>query len=198
MTSEVPEHTLNHVAIAITGASGALYAKRLLDVIVRTNCVIHLIVSEAGRKILDLELGLSPENLVTETVTLYDSKNFAAGIASGSFPLKAMIVVPCSMGTLGAIAHGISMNLIHRCADVCIKEGKKLILVPRETPLNSIHLENMLKLSKVGVTILPAMPGFYNRPQSVEELSDFIVARILDHLGFSQDLVPPWDGVPGG
>ncbi len=185
-----------HLAVAITGASGAVYAKRLLEVLSAGDVTIHLIVSEAGSKILRLELDLEPENLAGESTVFHHYKNFAAQIASGSFPLSAMVIVPCSMGTLGAIAHGISMNLIHRCADVCIKEKKKLILVPRETPLNPVHLKNMLELSRLGVVVLPAMPAFYKRPGTVEELVDFVVARILDQLGISQDLLEPWEGMP--
>jgi len=182
--------------MAITGASGAIYAKRLLDVLTESRVRVHLIVSDAGKKILSLELGLKIDDLLHELVTLYDYKDFSARIASGSFLTEGMIIVPCSMGTLGAIAQGISMNLIHRCADVCIKEEKKLILVPRETPLNSIHLENMLKLSRLGVTLLPAMPGFYNKPKTVEDIADFIVARILNQLRIPQNLIKPWDGLP--
>jgi len=182
--------------MAITGASGAIYAKRLLDVLTESRVRVHLIVSDAGKKILSLELGLKIDDLLHELVTLYDYEDFSARIASGSFLTEGMIIVPCSMGTLGAIAQGISMNLIHRCADVCIKEGKKLILVPRETPLNSIHLENMLKLSRLGVTLLPAMPGFYNKPKTVEDIADFIVARILNQLRIPQNLIKPWDGLP--
>ena len=191
--NSVPER---HLMMAITGASGAIYAKRLLDVLTESRVRVHLIVSDAGKKILSLELGLKIDDLLHELVTLYDYKDFSARIASGSFLTEGMIIVPCSMGTLGAIAQGISMNLIHRCADVCIKEGKKLILVPRETPLNSIHLENMLKLSRLGVTLLPAMPGFYNKPKTVEDIADFIVARILNQLRIPQNLIKPWDGLP--
>jgi len=191
--NSVPER---HLMMAITGASGAIYAKRLLDVFAASRVRVHLIVSDAGEKILSLELGLKIDDLLHELVTLYDYKDFSARIASGSFLTEGMIIVPCSMGTLGAIAQGISMNLIHRCADVCIKEEKKLILVPRETPLNSIHLENMLKLSRLGVTLLPAMPGFYNKPKTVEDIADFIVARILNQLRIPQNLIKPWDGLP--
>ncbi len=196
MRERMPAGDEVHVAVAITGASGAMYARRLLEILSKSNARTHLIISAAGEKILKLELGAEPESLISDRVTRHHYKNFAARIASGSFPLSAMVIVPCSMGTLGAIAQGISMNLIHRCADVCIKEGRTLIMVPRETPLNSIHLENMLRLSRSGVTILPAMPGFYGKPQSISDLVDFVVARILDQLGISQGLMEPWKGMP--
>jgi flavin prenyltransferase len=124
---------------------------------------------------------------------LYDENDFTAPFASGSFRCEGMVVVPCTMGTLGGIAAGISQNLIHRAADVCLKERRKLVLVPRETPLNQIHLENMLRLSRAGGIVLPAMPGFYHHPQSVTDLVRFVVARILEQLGIAQDLVKPWD-----
>ncbi len=196
MRSDSTEKVPGHFVVAITGASGAIYAKRLLDELAGSKVRVHLIVSGAGEKILKLELGLGTRDLVRDDVIRYDYKDFAARVASGSFPLAGMVIIPCSMGTLSAVAHGTSINLIHRCADVCLKEGKKLILVPRETPLNSIHLENMLKLSKMGVTILPAMPGFYNKPKTIEDLADFIVARVLDQLGVSQNLVEAWNGIP--
>ena len=184
-----------HLAIAITGASGSIYGKRLVSVCREAGIHVHLIISEAGRKVYRLELGEEPEDLVSSTVQLYDYKDYGARIASGSFPLKGLVIIPCSMGTLGAIAHGISGNLIHRCADVCLKEGRRIILVPRETPLNRIHLNNMLHLAEAGATILPAMPGFYHNPKSIGDLVDFIVARVLSQLGIKQDLHEPWDGL---
>jgi 4-hydroxy-3-polyprenylbenzoate decarboxylase len=125
---------------------------------------------------------------------LYDEADISAPLASGSFPIEAMVVVPCSMGSLAAIAQGCGRNLIHRAADVCLKERRRLILVPREMPLSRIHLSNMLAVADAGGIILPPMPGFYHHPQSVDDLVDFVVARILSQLGFAQDLVPQWLG----
>lgn len=195
MDSSKNKSNYMHLAIAITGASGSIYGKRLVSVCREAGIHVHLIISEAGRKVYRLELGEEPEDLVSSTVQLYHCKDYGARIASGSFPLKGLIVIPCSMGTLGAIAHGISGNLIHRCADVCLKEGRRIILVPRETPLNRIHLNNMLQLAEAGATILPAMPGFYHNPKSIGDLVDFIVARVLSQLGIKQDLHEPWDGL---
>jgi len=160
---------VQRLTLAITGASGAPYALRLLACLLQAGVQVHLLLSDAARVVLATELG-----------------------ASGSAAPKQMVVLPCSMGTLSAIAHGASDNLIERAADVVIKEKGQLILVPRETPYSSLHLENMLKLSRLGVTILPASPGFYHQPASVQDLVDFVVARLLDHLGLPQELMTPW------
>jgi 4-hydroxy-3-polyprenylbenzoate decarboxylase len=181
-----------HLIVAITGASGAAYARMLLRTLPREGIRIHLVASQAGKSVYDLEIGKPLEDDLPQGVSLYDENDFTAPFASGSFLSKGMVVVPCSMGTLAAIANGISRNLIHRAADVCLKEGRRLVLVPRETPLNSIHLRNMLRLSKAGGIILPAMPGFYYRPQVVDDLVRFIVARIIEQLQMSQNLLPPW------
>jgi 4-hydroxy-3-polyprenylbenzoate decarboxylase len=182
----------NHLIVAITGASGAAYARMLLHTLSQEAIRIHLVASQAGKSVYDLEIGKSLEDDLPQGVSFYDENDLTAPFASGSFLSKGMVVVPCSMGTLAAIANGISQNLIHRAADVCLKEGRRLVLVPRETPLNSIHLRNMLRLSKAGGIILPAMPGFYHQPQAVDDLVRFIVARIIEQLQMSQNLLPPW------
>lgn len=182
-----------HLIVAITGASGAPYARALLRSLPQEDFHVHLVASSSGRMVYELEIGRSLEEDIPPSVTLYRETDFAAPFASGSFPAAGMVIVPCTMGTLAAVANGISQNLVHRAADVCLKEGRRLVLVPRETPLNQIHLENMLRLSRAGAIILPAMPGFYNRPRSLEEIVLFIVARILDQFGIPQNFVPPWN-----
>lgn len=185
-----------HIVVAITGASGAPYARALLRHLAEAGdgIRVHLVASSAGRLVYKLEMGVALEDDLPADIRVYDEKDFTAPCASGSFPTAGMVVVPCSMGTLGALAGGLSQNLIHRAADVCLKEGRRLILVPRETPLNRIHLANMLRLAEAGATILPAMPGFYHSPRNLEDLVRFITARILDQLRLEQHLVPPWEG----
>jgi len=185
-----------NLIIAITGASGAIYARRLLSAIPSERFDVYLVASGAGKIVYELEIGQALSRDVPRGVVLWDESDFTAPFASGSFPSAGMVVVPCTMGTLGAIAAGLSQNLIHRAADVCLKERRPLVLVPRETPLSPIHLKNMLRASNAGAIILPAMPGFYNKPESVEDIADFIVARILDQLGINHNLVPPWVGPP--
>lgn len=179
--------------VAITGASGAAYARLLIHTLSQENIRVHLVASGAGRLVYGLETGTPLEADLPGGVILYDEKDFTAPFASGSFQSRGMVIVPCTMGTLAAVAGGISQNLIHRAADVCLKERRRLILVPRETPLNVIHLQNMLRLSRAGAVVLPAMPGFYHQPKTVDDLVHFIVARILDQLQMPQSLLPPWD-----
>ncbi len=183
-----------NLIVAVTGASGTVYTARLLRSIPRDRFQIHLVSSEAGRLVYELETGTSLQEDIPHDIRIWDEHDFTAPFASGSFPCAGMAVVPCTMGTLGAIAAGLSQNLIHRAADVCLKERRRLILVPRETPLNRIHLSNLLKVSEAGAIILPAMPGFYHRPQSVSDIVDFMVARILDQFGIEHSLAPPWGG----
>ena len=182
-----------NLIVAITGASGAPYARKLLRSI-PPDFETYLVASEAGRLVYQLETGLQLDEDIPHNVRLYSEVDFTAPFASGSFPCAGMVVVPCTMGTLGAIAAGISLNLIHRAADVCLKESRPLVLVPRETPLNRIHLANLAKAAEAGAIILPAMPGFYHKPGSLEDIVDFVVARILDQLGIPHNLVPPWTG----
>lgn len=193
------------IAVAITGASGSEYGRRLLEVLCAIpNLEVHLIVSPSAVKVLKIEQGLEvdPENFRPEMLGLpaksglrfYRHDDVAAPVSSGSFRVEAMAIVPCSMGCAAAIAHGMSENLIERAADVMIKERRKLIVVPRETPLSTIHLRNLLTLSEQGVIVLPASPGFYNRPTTTAEMVDFIVARVLDHLGIEHSLMKRWGG----
>ncbi|MCF6158161.1 MAG: UbiX family flavin prenyltransferase [wastewater metagenome] len=193
---------MDNIIVGITGASGVIYAQRLLQILNMQKYNIHLSVSDAGAMIIKHELGTDfnsyQPNLTDflgytpDTITYHHNSNIGATIAGGQYPIKAMIIVPCSMNTLCSIAYGISNNLIQRAAGVTIKEGRKLILVPRETPLSSIHLEAMVKLSSTGTCILPAMPGFYHNPKTLENLIDFVVAKILDVLGIKHSLVTQW------
>jgi flavin prenyltransferase len=189
--------------VAITGASGSRYGLRLLDILSsRHDIETHVVVSEAGLRVLRDEenircsaSSLSPSILLNREVSnvvLHPVRDIGASIASGSFVTEGMVVVPCSMGTLASVAQGISSNLIHRAADVVMKERRKLILVPRETPLSSIHLENMLKLSQMNVQIIPAMPGFYHRPTELSHIVDMMVMKILDSMDIETSLVPRW------
>jgi 4-hydroxy-3-polyprenylbenzoate decarboxylase len=191
------------IVVGITGASGAPYAVRLLQQLTASHRPVSLIVSKYGMRLLDTEVGITSMDALREAVgkTAWDScvRTYAnddrgAPPASGSSLTAGMIVCPCSMGTLSAIAVGASRSLIERAADVTLKERRKLILVPRETPLSAIHLENMLRLTRAGAVVMPAAPGFYHRPKQVSELVDFVVARMLDQLGVDQNLVKRWDG----
>ena len=189
------------IVVAITGASGAPYAVRLLEQLVAAQRRVSLIVSSHGVRLLQTETELdSVDALRTRIgaaawdacVTVYDDNDRGAAPASGSARSAGMVVCPCSMGTLSAIAHGSSRSLVERAADVALKERRPLILVPRETPLSVIHLENMLTVSRAGAIVLPAAPGFYHRPASIDALVDFVVARILDHVGVAQHITPRW------
>jgi len=213
--------------LAITGASGAAYAVRLLEVLLASGKHIHLTISPSAAAVFKVELGLSldldhfePAQLegvrhhqsagqgvnrtstgrtpamegvaIPGTLTYHHYQDFSAGIASGSFQTAGMVICPCSMGTLASVAHGLSTNLIQRAADVHLKERRKLIVVPRETPLGSIQLQNMKMLADAGGVILPAMPGFYHQPETIHDLVDFVVARICDQLGVSVELIKRW------
>lgn len=191
------------LTIGITGASGSIYAVRLVEELVKQGHRLHLVISEAGWQVFSDELGWDTRDrarLLEERfgvgrlakVHYHDLREFGAPIASGSYKSDGMVIVPCSMGTLSAIAHGASNNLLERAADVMLKEGKRLIVVPRETPLNQIHLENMLKVAQAGGKILPAMPGFYHLPQSMEDLIDFVVGKIMDALDIEHSLFRRW------
>jgi len=177
--------------VAVTGASGVIYAKRLLEELRKRDVEIHLIVSDAGRLVAEEELG-GMEALEALADRVYDLSDLMASPTSGSFKVDGMVIVPASMKTVAAIANGYADNLITRAADVQIKEGRRLIVVPRETPLSPIHLRNLYRLSLLGVRVLPASPAFYHKPESVRELVDFIVGKILEQLGFSHDLYRPW------
>ena len=194
------------ICVAITGASGAAYGMRLVEVLLTAGVRVYLLISDAARIVcreeLDLELPPTAEAVTRflnerfgaepDLLSVYAQDDWFSPVASGSNAAPAMVVCPCSGGTLAAIAHGLSGNVIERAADVTLKEGLKLILVPRESPISTIHLENMLTLARMGVRILPASPGFYHRPQKIEDLVDFIVARILDQLGLPNRIGRRW------
>jgi flavin prenyltransferase len=193
------------IVLGLTGASGSAYAVRLLDVLLSEGNTVHLTASPSAVEVFDREIGrplaldrFDPAAFLGRPppaggcLRYHHYRDFSAGIASGSFPTDGMVVCPCSMGTLAAIAHGISENLIHRAADVHLKERRKLIVVPRETPLGLTQLRNMTALTEAGAVVLPAMPGFYHRPQAVSDLVDFVVARICDQLGVTVDLSARW------
>jgi len=178
------------IVIAITGASGAIYAQRLLDNLDPAQHEIHVVLSRYGQTVINEEL---PQGLrLPPGATSHNLKSMNAPFASGSNPPDAMVIIPCTMGTLGRIAHGYSEDVLLRAADVVLKEKKKLILVPRETPLNLIHVKNFELLIQAGATILPANPSFYTHPSTIEQVADTVVARVLDHLGIAQKLVPKW------
>ncbi len=183
---------MKNIILAITGASGVCYARRLFDLL-QPKVRLHVTASERGAELLKLELDMTLSDFQADNVVVYKNNRMNASIASGSFPIDAMVIVPASMGTIGRIANGISGTLIERAADVMLKERRKLIVVPRETPFNTVHLKNLLALDQAGGIILPACPGFYNRPASMDELVDFVVARILNQLGMEQDLLPPYE-----
>jgi flavin prenyltransferase len=231
MTSNKLTHD---IVLAITGASGSIYAVRLLEVLLSAGCNVQLTISPAASQVfkqeLDIDLDLdnfdesrlmptdadlaadsklaslrgstadsnvlssvlSDNDLTPGELVYHHYRDYSAGIASGSFLTAGMVICPCSMGTLASLANGISSNLIHRAADVHLKERRKLIVVPRETPLGSIQLENMKRLADAGAVILPAMPGFYHNPVSIHDLVDFVVGRICDQLGITQDLFKRW------
>ncbi len=195
------------VTLAISGASGAPYALRLLECLLRAGRPVYLLISDAGRIVIEQECGLrlptapgAAREVLLERgdgageLRLLGLDDWFSAVASGSNAPRSMVVCPCSMGALSAIARGASDNLIERAADVVLKERRQLILVTRESPLSSIHLENMLTLSRMGVVIMPASPGFYHCPEKVDDLVDFMVARVLDHLGVEMDLVERWGG----
>ncbi|RBM70421.1 aromatic acid decarboxylase [Vibrio paracholerae] len=194
------------ITLAWTGASGAPYGLRLLQCLLAADYQVYLLISSAARVVLATEHGLklpaNPEaaqaalvehlGCASDKLVVCGKEDWFSPVASGSAAPKQMVVCPCSAGSVAAIAHGMSDNLIERAADVVLKERGQLLLVVRETPFSTLHLENMLKLSHMGVTIMPAAPGFYHQPQSIDDLVDFMVARILDHLGIEQALVPRW------
>ena len=200
------------ICLALTGASGMPYGLRLLECLLEARCRVQLIYSQAAQIVARQEMMLDLPSRPAETqaalrarfgvlpgtLDVYGREEWFAPVASGSNPPDAMVVCPCTMGTLAAIAQGLANNLIERAADVALKEGRKLVLVPRETPFSAIHLENMLRLARAGAVILPPNPGFYHHPQSVDALVDFVVARILDQLGIAHALMQRWgDAQPG-
>lgn len=200
------QNFVDTITVALTGASGMPYGLKLIQTLVEQNYRVYVVISSAARVVLDTESGLKISgneqkaseqlseffNAQAQQVTVYGKDNWFSPVASGSAAPKKMIVCPCSAGTVSAIANGASDSLLERGADVVLKERGQLILVVRETPLNAIHLENMLKLARLGVTVMPAAPGFYHQPQSIDDLVDFMVARILDHLNIPHQLSKRW------
>lgn len=197
------------IVVAITGASGSVYGVRLLEVLLRAGRTVHLAISPAAGEVFERELGrpipLAPNQFVPSLLLgsvageldlsrlhYHDVRNFQAGIASGSFLTAGMVVCPCSMGTVAAIAHGVGENLIHRAADVHLKEKRKLVLVPRETPLGLVQLRNLVAVAEAGAVVLPAMPAFYTRPKTVADMVDFLVGRVCDQLGVEHRLLARW------
>jgi 4-hydroxy-3-polyprenylbenzoate decarboxylase len=194
------------ITLALTGASGLPYGMRLLECLLQNGQRVHLVYSQAAQIVAKQEMDFTlpgrpqeAEEMLRERFSpfpgelkVFGLQDWFAPMASGSNPGDAMVVCPCTMGTLGKIAAGISDDLITRAADVMLKEKRRLILAPREMPFSAIHLENMLKLTHAGAVIMPPNPGFYQHPQSVQDLVDFVVARLLDHLGVAQTLLPPW------
>jgi flavin prenyltransferase len=193
------------LVVALTGASGAPYGVRLLEVLLRAGRTVHLSISPAAVEVLDKELDrkvrldhftpadlFGPADAPVERLHYHGYRDFMAGIASGSFLTAGMVICPCSMGTVAAIAHGLSQNLIHRAADVHLKERRKLILVPRETPLGIVQLRNLLACAEAGAVILPAMPAFYTRPRGLADMVDFVVGRVCDQLGVEHSLLRRW------
>lgn len=185
--------------VGITGASGSIYGKRIVEELAREH-EVFLIVTDNGRKVFEYEIGFGMDQWLEEigqsggNITVCDIDNMFAPVASGSFHIDGMVILPCSMGSLSKISHGISDNLLIRTADVMMKEKRRLILVPRETPLSTIHLKNMLALSEMGVMLLPPMPAHYHLPKSIEEMVELTVGRILNHLGVNNDLHQQWIG----
>lgn len=194
------------VTVALTGASGAQYGLRLIEALVAANHEVWVLISKAAHLVIatetDADLPARPERLAAELIArsgarpgqirCFGREEWMSPVASGSGAPSSMVICPCSTGTLSAVATGASNNLIERAADVALKERRRLILVPRETPLSAIHLEHMLNLSRLGAVILPAAPGFYHQPESIDDLVDFIVARILNQLGIEHHLMPRW------
>lgn len=206
MNTSLPKLQQKRVTLAITGATGVQYGLRLLECLLAQNCAVDLLISKAAHLVIEVEtpekLPANAEKLTQQLneryaelpgqVKAYGREDWFAPAASGSGAAASMVVCPCSGGTLSALATGASNNLIERAGDVALKERRQLILVTREMPLHQIHLEHMLKLAQMGAVIMPASPGFYHQPKSIEDLIDFVVARIMDHLGLDQELVAKW------
>lgn len=186
---------MKKIIVGISGGSGSIYAVSLLKALKELNIETHLVVTTMGEYVTKHECGMDLEDLKKLATYYHDNKNFAAPIASGSFKVDGMVVVPCSMKTLASIANGISDNLLTRACDVTIKDGRKLLIVPRETPLSAIHLENMLKLSRLGVTVFPPAPVFYNHPETIEDMVLNLTGRMLDLLGIDNNLINRWKGM---
>lgn len=181
------------IVVGITGASGSIYGIRLLEVLKYLGHETHLVITDSGQQVVEYECGKTMEDLEKLAYRVYDVHNIGAAIASGSFRMDAMVVVPCSMKTVASIATGVSDNLLTRAADVTLKEARPLIVVPRETPMHAGHLENLLKLTHLGARILPACPGFYHRPETIDDIVNIMVGKICDALRIDTDLFKRWE-----
>jgi len=200
---------MKHILVAITGASGSVYGLRLAEALLRAECRISLLLSEPGRQVLNHETGLAwsinpaerqrqvRAHFGSDRIDCLDNADLFASVASGSSAADAMVIIPCSMGTAGRVAAGLSETLLERVADVMLKERRPLLLIPRETPLSVIHLENLLRLARAGAVVIPAMPAFYHAPQSLDDLVDFVVGKVLDQLGIEHELFRRWQGQEG-
>lgn len=182
--------------VGISGSTGVIYGVRLMQVLAALGVETHLVLSRWAEKTVELETPYTVQQIRSWAKVTYDIYDMGAAISSGSFLTAGMCIVPCSMKTLAAIAHGYTEDLIHRAADVTLKERRKLVVVPRETPLSVIHLENMLALARAGAVICPPMPSFYHRPKTVEEIVDHLVGRVLDQFGIEHRISRPWTGMP--
>ncbi|MEM1658668.1 MAG: UbiX family flavin prenyltransferase [Candidatus Jordarchaeales archaeon] len=186
------------IIVGVTGASGAIYAYKLLEELKKRGDEVFLVVSEAAKKVIKFELGFNEKKFYELATRVFENNDLTAPIASGSYRVDAMVIVPCSMATLAAIATGQADTLIRRAADCTLAEGRPLILVPRETPLSLVHIENMLRTKVAGAVILPAMPAFYHEPKTIDDLANFIVGKILDALKIPHNLYRRWEGEAAG
>jgi len=185
---------MRRLIVGLTGATGAILGVRLLEALKECDVESHLVISNWARRTIEHETSYTLKQVCALATVYHNSTNMAAEISSGSFITDGMVVIPCSMRTLGCIANGYGEHLIHRAADVVLKERRRLVLVARESPLSELHLENMLKLARMGVTIIPPMPAFYNHPKTINDIVDHIVARVLDQFGISTPFAKRWDG----
>ena len=208
MTAARPEAARRQIAVAVTGASGAIYAARTIAALLAEGCHLELVFSDYGRRLMLEELGKDAkverllellverygEDVRRGSHVIHNNKDLGATLASGSHRCDAMVIVPCTMKTMAGVAHGLSQSLIERAADVMLKEKRRLVIVPRETPLSLPDLRNMVLCAEAGAMILPAMPAFYQHPKTIDDLADFLAGKILNALGFDQQLFPPWKG----
>ena len=182
------------IIVGITGASGSIYGLKLIEVLKNAGHQVHVVISDSGLGVIQYECDTTLEDIAVVADKIYSVHNVGAAIASGSFQADAMVIAPCSMNTCGCLANGITDNLLTRAADVMLKEGRKLIVVPRETPMHAGHLENLLKLCRMGAVIIPASPGFYHRPDTIMDLVNMLVGKICDNLGVKNNLFARWQG----
>lgn len=185
---------MRRLIVGITGATGAIFGVRLLEALKDCEVESHLVISRWAQRTIEHETSYTVKQVCALASVNYNPADMAAEISSGSFITEGMVVIPCSIRTLACIAHGVGEHLVHRAADVVLKERRRLVLVARESPLSEVHLENMLKLARMGVSIVPPMPAFYNHPQSVDDIVNHIVARVLDQFGIDTPFVKRWDG----